>query len=64
MPLPMPGPVVRAFSEDEALAQQESKHWQRGALDRLRLPAGSAREERLRADSLASPGALPAIPLR
>lgn len=35
VPLPMLGPVVRAFSEDEALAQQESKHWQRGALDRL-----------------------------
>ncbi|XP_032271461.1 rho GTPase-activating protein 39 isoform X1 [Phoca vitulina] len=38
MPLPMPGPVVRAFSEDEALAQQESKHWQRGALERLAFP--------------------------
>ncbi|XP_053786051.1 rho GTPase-activating protein 39 isoform X3 [Desmodus rotundus] len=39
MPLPMPGPVVRAFSEDEALAQQDSsKHWQRGALERLAFP--------------------------
>ncbi|KAM5314723.1 rho GTPase-activating protein 39 isoform 3-T3 [Glossophaga mutica] len=39
VPLPMPGPVVRAFSEDEALAQQESsKHWQRGALERLAFP--------------------------
>ncbi|XP_036278456.1 rho GTPase-activating protein 39 isoform X5 [Pipistrellus kuhlii] len=39
VPLPMPGPVVRAFSEDEALAQQESsRHWQRGALERLAFP--------------------------
>ncbi|XP_045879763.1 rho GTPase-activating protein 39 isoform X2 [Meles meles] len=38
VPLPMPGPVVRAFSEDEALAQQDGKHWQRGALERLAFP--------------------------
>lgn len=38
VPLPMPGPVVRAFSEDEALAQQENRHWQRGALERLAFP--------------------------
>lgn len=37
MPLPLPGPVVRAFSEDEALAQQES-HWKRATLDRLAFP--------------------------
>ncbi|KAI2652327.1 Rho GTPase-activating protein 39 [Labeo rohita] len=36
-PLPLPGPVVRAFSEDEALAQQES-HWKRATLDRLAFP--------------------------
>eukprot|EP00062_Callorhinchus_milii_P010294 gi/632955001/ref/XP_007893256.1/ PREDICTED: rho GTPase-activating protein 39 isoform X2 [Callorhinchus milii] len=38
LPLPMPGPVVRAFSEDEALAQQESKHWKRSTLERLGFP--------------------------
>ncbi|XP_026146229.1 rho GTPase-activating protein 39 [Carassius auratus] len=37
MPLPLPGPVVRAFSEDEALALQES-HWKRATLDRLAFP--------------------------
>uniref|UniRef100_W5L1S0 Rho GTPase-activating protein 39 n=1 Tax=Astyanax mexicanus TaxID=7994 RepID=W5L1S0_ASTMX len=36
-PLPLPGPVVRAFSEDEALAQQDS-HWKRATLDRLAFP--------------------------
>ncbi|XP_056337523.1 rho GTPase-activating protein 39 [Danio aesculapii] len=36
-PLPLPGPVVRAFSEDEALAQQEI-HWKRATLDRLAFP--------------------------
>lgn len=36
-PLPLPGPVVRAFSEDEALAQQDS-HWKRTTLDRLAFP--------------------------
>ncbi|XP_051684656.2 rho GTPase-activating protein 39 isoform X1 [Oryctolagus cuniculus] len=38
VPLPMPGPVVRAFSEDEALAQQESKHWKRGTFEKLGFP--------------------------
>ncbi|XP_075405191.1 rho GTPase-activating protein 39 [Tenrec ecaudatus] len=38
VPLPMPGPVVRAFSEDEALAQQESKHWKRGPFEKLGFP--------------------------
>lgn len=37
MPLPLPGPVVRAFSEDEALAQPGS-HWKRATLDRLAFP--------------------------
>ncbi|XP_053501860.1 rho GTPase-activating protein 39 isoform X2 [Ictalurus furcatus] len=36
-PLPLPGPVVRAFSEDEALAQQDG-HWKRTTLDRLAFP--------------------------
>jgi hypothetical protein len=34
----MPGPVVRAFSEDEALAQQDSKHWKRSTFDKLGFP--------------------------
>lgn len=38
VPLPMPGPVVRAFSEDEALAQQESKHWKRSTFEKLGFP--------------------------
>ncbi|XP_064410102.1 rho GTPase-activating protein 39-like [Latimeria chalumnae] len=38
LPLPMPGPVVRAFSEDEALAQQESKHWKRSTFEKLGFP--------------------------
>ncbi|XP_030626810.1 rho GTPase-activating protein 39 [Chanos chanos] len=37
MPLPLPGPVVRAFSEDEALALQDG-HWKRATLDRLAFP--------------------------
>ncbi|XP_072007137.1 rho GTPase-activating protein 39 isoform X1 [Engystomops pustulosus] len=38
VPLPMPGPVVRAFSEDEALAQQDSKHWKRSNFEKLGFP--------------------------
>ncbi|XP_030075832.1 rho GTPase-activating protein 39 [Microcaecilia unicolor] len=38
LPLPMPGPVVRAFSEDEAIAQQENKHWKRNTFDKLGFP--------------------------
>ncbi|NXC26457.1 RHG39 protein, partial [Campylorhamphus procurvoides] len=38
LPLPMPGPVVRAFSEDEALAQQENKHWKRNTFEKLGFP--------------------------
>uniref|UniRef100_A0A8D1SSE4 Rho GTPase-activating protein 39 n=1 Tax=Sus scrofa TaxID=9823 RepID=A0A8D1SSE4_PIG len=55
VPLPMPGPVVRAFSEDEALAQQESKHWQRGALDRLTFPQALLEKSVSVQTSLASP---------
>ncbi|XP_057208009.1 rho GTPase-activating protein 39 isoform X3 [Triplophysa rosa] len=36
-PLPLPGQVVRAFSEDEALAQSDG-HWKRATLDRLAFP--------------------------
>ncbi|XP_017159820.1 rho GTPase-activating protein 39 [Poecilia reticulata] len=35
VPLPLPGPVVRAFSEDEALAQGDGHHWKRSTFDRL-----------------------------
>lgn len=38
LPLPMPGPVVRAFSEDEALAQQDNKHWKRNTFEKLGFP--------------------------
>uniref|UniRef100_A0A8C6FTW3 Rho GTPase-activating protein 39 n=1 Tax=Moschus moschiferus TaxID=68415 RepID=A0A8C6FTW3_MOSMO len=55
VPLPMPGPVVRAFSEDEALAQQEGKHWQRGALDRLAFPQVLLEKSVSVQTSLASP---------
>ncbi|XP_068599217.1 rho GTPase-activating protein 39 [Brachionichthys hirsutus] len=35
VPLPLPGPVVRAFSEDEALALSDSHLWKRSTFDRL-----------------------------
>ncbi|XP_077022580.1 rho GTPase-activating protein 39 isoform X2 [Tamandua tetradactyla] len=35
VPPPMPGPVVRAFSEDEALAQQEGRPWRRSPFEKL-----------------------------
>ncbi|XP_055504964.1 rho GTPase-activating protein 39 isoform X5 [Leucoraja erinacea] len=38
LPLPMPGPVVRAFSEDEALAQHDNKHWKRNTFEKLGFP--------------------------
>ncbi|XP_015209707.1 rho GTPase-activating protein 39 isoform X2 [Lepisosteus oculatus] len=38
VPLPLPGPVVRAFSEDEALAQQDGRHWKRSTFERLGFP--------------------------
>ncbi|KAJ8278211.1 hypothetical protein GJAV_G00085110 [Gymnothorax javanicus] len=37
VPPPLPGPVVRAFSEDEALAMQDG-HWKRSNLERLGFP--------------------------
>ncbi|MEQ2184788.1 hypothetical protein GOODEAATRI_011690 [Goodea atripinnis] len=38
VPLPLPGPVVRAFSEDEALAQGDCHSWKRSTFDRLSFP--------------------------
>lgn len=38
LPPPLPGPVVRAFSEDEALAQADGHHWKRSTFDRLGFP--------------------------
>ncbi|XP_041103254.1 rho GTPase-activating protein 39-like isoform X2 [Polyodon spathula] len=38
VPHPLPGPVVRAFSEDEALAQQDGRHWKRSTFERLGFP--------------------------
>uniref|UniRef100_A0A8C4SHC2 Rho GTPase-activating protein 39 n=1 Tax=Erpetoichthys calabaricus TaxID=27687 RepID=A0A8C4SHC2_ERPCA len=38
LPPPLPGPVVRAFSEDEALAQQECRHWKRSNFEKLGFP--------------------------
>ncbi|XP_059972204.1 rho GTPase-activating protein 39 isoform X1 [Mesoplodon densirostris] len=55
VPLPMPGPVVRAFSEDEALAQQESRRWPRGALERLAFPQALLEKSVSVQTSLASP---------
>ncbi|CAM4686755.1 unnamed protein product [Leuciscus chuanchicus] len=53
-PLPLPGPVVRAFSEDEALAQQES-HWKRATLDRLAFPQALLEKSLSMQTNLASP---------
>ncbi|XP_016321810.1 rho GTPase-activating protein 39 [Sinocyclocheilus anshuiensis] len=53
-PLPLPGPVVRAFSEDEALALQES-HWKRATLDRLAFPQTLLEKSLSVQTSLASP---------
>ncbi|XP_056132726.1 rho GTPase-activating protein 39 [Lampris incognitus] len=38
VPPPLPGPVVRAFSEDDALAQSDGSHWKRSTFDRLGFP--------------------------
>ncbi|ROL43045.1 Rho GTPase-activating protein 39 [Anabarilius grahami] len=53
-PLPLPGPVVRAFSEDEALAQQDS-HWKRATLDRLAFPQALLEKSLSVQTNLASP---------
>lgn len=54
MPLPLPGPVVRAFSEDEALAQQEIR-WKRATLDRLAFPQALLEKSLSVQTNLASP---------
>ncbi|XP_065112555.1 rho GTPase-activating protein 39 isoform X1 [Paramisgurnus dabryanus] len=53
-PLPLPGPVVRAFSEDEALAQQDA-HWKRATLDRLAFPQALLEKSLSVQTNLASP---------
>ncbi|XP_076133898.1 rho GTPase-activating protein 39 [Alosa pseudoharengus] len=56
MPLPLPGPVVRALSEDEALAQSDS-HWRRNThtLDRLAFTHSLLEKSQSVQTNLASP---------
>ncbi|KAG7488293.1 hypothetical protein MATL_G00033050 [Megalops atlanticus] len=54
VPLPLPGPVVRAFSEDEALAQHEG-HWKRSNLERLGFPQALLEKSLSVQTNLASP---------
>ncbi|KAJ8389029.1 hypothetical protein AAFF_G00124260 [Aldrovandia affinis] len=54
LPLPLPGPVVRAFSEDEALAQHEG-HWKRSNLERLGFPQALLEKSLSVQTNLASP---------
>uniref|UniRef100_A0A3P9ITD5 Rho GTPase-activating protein 39 n=1 Tax=Oryzias latipes TaxID=8090 RepID=A0A3P9ITD5_ORYLA len=55
VPLPLPGPVVRAFSEDEALAQSDVHHWKRSTFDRLGFPQALLEKSLSVQTSLASP---------
>ncbi|XP_017293209.1 rho GTPase-activating protein 39 [Kryptolebias marmoratus] len=55
MPLPFPGPVVRAFSEDEALAQSEGHHWKHSTFDRLGFPQALLEKSLSVQTNLASP---------
>ncbi|XP_035987541.1 rho GTPase-activating protein 39 isoform X4 [Fundulus heteroclitus] len=55
MPLPLPGPVVRAFSEDEALAQGDAHHWKRSTFDRLGFPQALLEKSLSVQTNLASP---------
>ncbi|KAM9761508.1 LOW QUALITY PROTEIN: rho GTPase-activating protein 39 [Menidia menidia] len=57
LPAPLPGPVVRAFSEDEALAQADGGlHWRRSTFDRLGFPPQALLEKSLSVqNNLASP---------
>ncbi|XP_029943508.1 LOW QUALITY PROTEIN: rho GTPase-activating protein 39 [Salarias fasciatus] len=55
VPPPLPGPVVRAFSEDEALAQADGHHWKRGAFDRLAFPQALLEKSLSVQTNLASP---------
>lgn len=54
VPLPLPGPVVRAFSEDEGLAQTEH-HWKRSTFDRLGFPQALLEKSLSVQTNLASP---------
>lgn len=55
LPLPLPGPVVRAFSEDEALAQSDGHHWKRSTFDRLGFPQALLEKSLSVQTNLASP---------
>ncbi|XP_034387457.1 rho GTPase-activating protein 39 [Cyclopterus lumpus] len=55
LPLPLPGPVVRAFSEDEALAQSVGHHWKRSTFDRLGFPQALLEKSLSVQTNLASP---------
>nr|XP_023655868.1 rho GTPase-activating protein 39 [Paramormyrops kingsleyae] len=55
VPLPLPGPVVRAFSEDEALAQHDGHPWKRGAFEKLGFPQALLEKSLSMQTSLASP---------
>ncbi|XP_071064191.1 rho GTPase-activating protein 39 isoform X2 [Dasypus novemcinctus] len=55
VPPPMPGPVVRAFSEDEALAQPDGRHWRRGTFEKLGFPQALLEKSVSVQSSLASP---------
>ncbi|CDQ61482.1 unnamed protein product [Oncorhynchus mykiss] len=59
VPLPLPGPVVRAFSEDEALAQSDGHHghyhWKRSTFDRLGFPRALLEKSLSVQTNLASP---------
>uniref|UniRef100_A0A8C5D3W3 Rho GTPase activating protein 39 n=1 Tax=Gouania willdenowi TaxID=441366 RepID=A0A8C5D3W3_GOUWI len=55
VPLPLPGPVVRAFSEDEALAQSDGHYWKRSTFDRLGFPQALLEKSLSVQTNLASP---------
>ncbi|XP_072567344.1 rho GTPase-activating protein 39-like isoform X1 [Paramormyrops kingsleyae] len=54
-PAPLPGPVVRAFSEDEALAQHDGHPWKRSAFERLGFPQALLEKSLSVQTNLASP---------
>ncbi|CAF94510.1 unnamed protein product, partial [Tetraodon nigroviridis] len=55
LPPPLPGPVVRAFSEDEALAQADGHRWKRSTLERLGFPQALLEKSLSVQSNLASP---------
>ncbi|XP_018604723.2 rho GTPase-activating protein 39 isoform X2 [Scleropages formosus] len=55
VPQSLPGPVVRAFSEDEALAQHEGHPWKRSTFERLGFPQALLEKSLSMQTSLASP---------